>query len=50
MSQSDAPVPAMPLPDFFIGAHARIMGWELATADRGRFHTDFPSVSLKMPP
>ena len=50
MSQSDAPVPVMPLPDFFIGAHAGIMGWELATADRGRFHTDFPSVSLKMPP
>jgi len=40
----------MPLPDFFIGAQARIMGWELATADRGWFHTDFPSVSLKMPP
>jgi hypothetical protein len=35
MSQSDAPVPVMPLPDFFIGAHAGIMGWELATADRG---------------
>ena len=50
MSQSDAPVPVMPLPDFFIGAHAKIMGWELATADQGRFHTYFPSVSLKMPP
>ena len=49
MSQSDKPVPLMPLPDFFIGAHAKIMGWELATADRGRFHTYFPSVSLKMP-
>jgi hypothetical protein len=24
----------MPLPDFFIGAHAKIMGWDLATADR----------------
>jgi len=47
--QSATPVPTMPLPDFFIGAHARIMGWELATADRGRFHTYFPSVSLKMP-
>jgi predicted nucleic acid-binding protein len=50
MSQSDAPVPLMPLPDFFIGAHAVIMGWELATADQGRFHTYFPSISLKMPP
>ncbi len=49
MSQSDMPVSAMPLPDFFIGAHAKIMGWELATADRGRFHTYFPSVSLKLP-
>ena len=49
MSRSDTPVPAMPLPDFFIGAHAKIMGWELATADRGRFHKYFPSLSLKMP-
>jgi predicted nucleic acid-binding protein len=47
--QSVKPVPLMPLPDFFIGAHAKIMGWELATADRGRFHTYFPSVPLKMP-
>jgi len=43
-------VPAMPLPDFFIGAHASIMGWELATGDRGRFATYYPSVPLKMPP
>ena len=49
MSRSDTPVPLMPLPDFFIGAHAKIMGWELATADQGRFHTYFPSVPLKMP-
>jgi predicted nucleic acid-binding protein len=49
MSQSDIPVPTMPLPDFFIGAHAKIMGWDLATADRGRFRAYFPSVSLKMP-
>ena len=48
--QSDVPVPIMPLPDFFISAHAKIMGWELATADQGRLHTYFPSVSLKMPP
>jgi predicted nucleic acid-binding protein len=39
----------MPLPDFFIGAHAKAMAWELATADRGRFHAYFPSLSLKTP-
>lgn len=49
MSQSDLPVANMPLSDFFIGAHAEIMGLKLATTDRGRFHTLFPSVSLEMP-
>jgi predicted nucleic acid-binding protein len=49
MTQSDAPAPTMPLPDFFIGAHAKAMAWELATADRGRFHAYFPSLSLKTP-
>jgi len=49
MYQANKPVPMMPLPDFFIGAHAKIMGWELATADAGRFHTYFPSISLRMP-
>jgi predicted nucleic acid-binding protein len=48
-SQRGIPVPVMPLPDFFIGAHAMIMGWELATADRGRFNQYFPSISLKTP-
>lgn len=43
------PAPGMPLPDFFIGAHAMIMGWELATADQGRFSTCFPTVTLIMP-
>ncbi len=41
--------PAMPLPDFFIGAHASIMGWDLATADRGRFSRYFPAVTLNLP-
>jgi hypothetical protein len=48
-SEPDTPAPAMPLPDFFIGAHAQVMGWELATADRARFHAYFPSVGLKLP-
>lgn len=48
-SSPGGPVPAMPLPDFFIGAHASIMGWELATADQGRFKTSFPGIALKMP-
>ena len=40
---------AVPLPDFFIGAHAQIMGWTLATADDARFKTYFPDVPLKSP-
>jgi predicted nucleic acid-binding protein len=46
-SQRDAPM--MPLPDFFIGAHAEVMGWPIATADAGRFRTYFPSVVLQTP-
>ena len=45
-STSEARV-AVPLPDFFIGAQAEIMGWKLATADQGRFRAYFPSVALK---
>jgi hypothetical protein len=48
-SQSNKPLSATPLPEFFIGAHAHIMGWEIATADRDRFAKYFPSVSLKTP-
>lgn len=40
---------SLPLPDFFIGAHAQIMGWTLATADQDRFRTYFPKVPLKTP-
>jgi predicted nucleic acid-binding protein len=39
----------VPLPDFFIGAHAQIMGWTLATVDEERFKTYFPKVTLKSP-
>ncbi len=35
--------------NFFIGAHAEVMGWQIATADRSRFSTYFPSVTLKLP-
>lgn len=44
-----APAASAPLPDFFIGAHAEVMGWTLATADEGRFKTYFASVTLEMP-
>ena len=40
---------AVPLPDFFIGAHAEIMGWTLATADVDRYKAYFPKVRLKIP-
>ena len=35
--------------DFFIGAHAEIMQWSLATADRSRIATYFPAVPLITP-
>lgn len=41
--------PAMPLPDFFIGAHAELMGWKLATRDTERFRLYFPNVELLEP-
>jgi len=48
-SESGKDSSAIPLPDFFIGAHAQIMGWTLATADAERFKTHFPRVALVMP-
>ena len=47
--ESGKAAPAMPLPDFFIGAHAQVMDWELATADASRFRACFPGVRLKTP-
>ncbi len=38
-----------PLPDFFIGAHAEVMGLTVVTRDAVRFRTYFPSVVLITP-
>ena len=48
--RSDSDAPRTPLPDFFIGAHAEVMGWSLATADAAQFTTYFPSVPIIAPP
>ena len=41
--------PSMPLPDFFIGAHAELLGWKLATRDVERYRIYFPAVELIEP-
>jgi predicted nucleic acid-binding protein len=41
--------PTTPLPDFFIGAHAELMDWDLATRDSERFRLYFPKVKLIEP-
>jgi hypothetical protein len=38
-----------PLPDFFIGAHAAVAGYELLTRDPARYRSYFPRVSLIAP-
>jgi predicted nucleic acid-binding protein len=38
-----------PLPDFFIGAHATIMGMPLITRDAARYQTYFPKLHLISP-
>jgi predicted nucleic acid-binding protein len=39
----------VPLPDFFIGAHAELMRWKLATRDVERYRLYFPAVELIEP-
>jgi len=38
-----------PLPDFFIGAHAAIAGYQMITRDAARYRSYFPKLSLITP-
>ena len=38
-----------PLPDFFIGAHAQVLGVPILTRNAGRYASYFPSVQLICP-
>ena len=49
-AQSRKDAARIPLPDFFIGAHAEVMGWTVITNDTGRLRTYFPQVKLEQPP
>jgi len=39
----------LPLPDFFIGAHAMIEGWSLLTRDIERFQYYYPKLKIISP-
>jgi predicted nucleic acid-binding protein len=38
-----------PLPDFYIGAQAAVLGMDLITRDKGRYRTYFPTVKILSP-
>jgi predicted nucleic acid-binding protein len=48
--QTAPAIPKIPLPDFFIGAHAAFLNIPLATADVGRYSSYFPEIRLITPP
>ena len=48
-AESGKSSPRVPLPDFFIGAHAQVDTLTLATNDPDRFRTYFPLVKLVTP-
>jgi len=39
-----------PMPDFYIGAHAAVAGYQLLTRDVSRYRTYFPTIDLIVPP
>ncbi len=42
-------VKSSPLPDFLIGAHASIAGYQLLTRDTSRYRAYFPKLALITP-
>lgn len=42
-------IKSAPLPDFYIGAHAAVLGYSLLTRDARRYQTYFPKLQLVSP-